>query len=101
MVLAWIGFRAQPHKRAEILSAVDDLLRRMRDSAGCGRSRLLIDSEDPNALTVLSEWQSAQHADAFFQSRAFQVFKGMGILLRGKPFVVFDDIAARVTRLVT
>ena len=77
MVVAWISFRAQPHKRPEILSAVDEMVERMRNSAGCGRGRLFADSEDPNAFTVISEWQSADDADAFFNSRDFQVFRGI------------------------
>ena len=98
MVLAWIALRAQPHKRAEILSAVDDLVTRMRDSVGCARGRLLIDGDDPNTFTVLSEWHTADHADSFFNSRDFQVFKGIRILLRGEPFVMLDDVRARITR---
>src|SRR5262245_53850757 len=58
MVLAWINFRAQPHKRPEILSAVDEMVERMRNSAGCERGRLYADTEDPNAFTVISEWRS-------------------------------------------
>ena len=99
MVVAWISFRAQPHKRPEILSAVDEMVERMRNSAGCGRGRLFADSEDPNAFTVISEWQSADDADAFFNSRDFQVFRGIRMLLRGEPFIVFDEVRARVTRL--
>ena len=98
MVLAWIALRAQPHKRAEILSAVDDLVGRMRDSAGCVRGRLLIDGDDPNAFMILSEWHSATQADAFFASRDFLVFKGIRILLRGDPLVVMDDVKSRTTR---
>jgi len=100
MVVAWIGFRAQPHKRPEILSAIDEMIDRMRNSAGCGRGRLLVDSEDPNAFTVLSEWQSVDAANAFFESRGFQLFRGIRMLLRGEPLVVFDEVHQRVTRLL-
>ena len=92
MIVAWIGFRAQPHKRAEILSAVDEMIERMRNSAGCGRGRLLVDGDDPNAFTVLSEWQSADAANAFFESRDFQLFRGIRILLRGEPLIVLDEV---------
>ena len=101
MILAWIAFRAQLHKRAEILSAVDDLILRMRDSAGCSKGRLLIDGDDPNAFTVLSEWHSSSHVDSFFRSRDYQAFRGVRILLRGEPLVVLDEIRARVTRSFT
>jgi quinol monooxygenase YgiN len=100
MLLASISFRAQPHKRAEILSAVDEMVERMRGSAGCERGRLFADAEDPNAFTVVSEWLSAAEADAFFGSRGFQLFRGIRMLLRGEPLVVFDEVQHRVTRLL-
>ena len=91
----------QPHKRAEVLSAVDETVRRMRQASGCARSRLLADADDPNAFTVLSEWQSADTADTFFSSREFQIFKGIRILLRDEPVIVVRRSAGRAsTRLV-
>jgi quinol monooxygenase YgiN len=74
MLLASIGFRVQPFKRDEALSAVDETVRRMRTAPGCARTRLLADTEDPNTFTVLSEWQTAASADTFFASREFQIF---------------------------
>jgi quinol monooxygenase YgiN len=100
LVLASVAFRIQPHKRAEVLSAVDETLRRMREAPGCLRSRLLSDADDPLAFTVLSEWQSATSADWFFDSRAFQLFRGLRMLLRDEPIIVLDDIRSRVTRLL-
>ena len=100
MLLASIGFRIQPHKRAEVLSAVDETVKRMRAASGCARSRLLADADDPNTFTVMSEWQSAANADTFFGSRDFQIFKGIRILLRDEPVIVIDDVRSRVTRLL-
>ena len=100
MLLASIGFRVQPHKRAEVLSALDETVRRMRAASGCARSRVLEDADDPNAFTVMSEWQSAANADTFFSSRDFQIFKGMRILLRDEPVLTLDEVQTRVTRIV-
>jgi len=100
MLLASINFRVQPYKRAEALSAVDSLVQRMRTAAGCARSRVLTDSEDPNTFLVASEWSDASAAEAFFGSREFQIFKGVRILMRDEPFIVLDDVRARVTRLL-
>jgi quinol monooxygenase YgiN len=100
MLLATINFRAQPHKRAEILSAVDEEVTRMRRASGCGRCRLLVDTEDPNYFTLFSEWQSIDQADTFFNSRDFQIFKSIRILLREEPVIVLDDVRGRVTRLI-
>jgi quinol monooxygenase YgiN len=100
MLLATVSFRAQPHKRGEILSAIDETVARMRQAPGCGRCRLLVDTEDPNAFTLASEWQSTASAETFFDSREFQIFKGIRILLRDEPMIILDEVASRVTRLI-
>ena len=100
VLTASLSFRIQPHKRAEVLSAVDALVERMRLARGCGRSRVLADVEDGNAFMVASEWADPDCAEAFFQSREFQIFRGIRILLREEPTIVLDDVRARVTRLV-
>jgi hypothetical protein len=41
-----------------------------------------------------------ENAEAFFSSRDFQIFKGIRILLRDEPVIVFDDVRSRVTRLM-
>src|SRR4029453_14576442 len=62
MLLASLSFRAQPHKRGEILSAVDEAVSRMRRATGRERCRLLFDTEPPNAFTLISEWHSGDEA---------------------------------------
>ena len=61
---------------------------------------MLSDSEDQNLFVVTSEWSDANAAEAFFGSREFQIFKGVRILMREEPFIVLDDVRARVTRLM-
>jgi quinol monooxygenase YgiN len=100
MLLSSLAFRTQPHKRAEVLSVVDDVVARMRHAPGCVRTRLLSDADDPNVFNVAAEWRSAGDAEAFFGSRGFQMFTGIRMLLRDEPVIVLDEIAARVTRLV-
>jgi quinol monooxygenase YgiN len=100
MLLASIIFRVQPCKLAEALSAVDDLAHVMRATQGCSRSRVLSDSDDPNSYILASEWCDTNAAEAFFGSRHFQIFKGIRILMREEPFIVLDDVRARVTRLM-
>ena len=85
MLVASIGFRAQPHKRSEILSAVDETVVHMRRADGCARCRLLVDAEDANTFVMVSEWQSIAQADTYFNSRDFQIFRGIRILFRDEP----------------
>jgi quinol monooxygenase YgiN len=100
MLLASLRFRVQPHKRGEVLSAIDATIERMRKAHGCDRSRLMADADDPNTFAVFSEWQSGEAADRFFNSHEFQIFKGIRILLRDEPVIVLDEVQTRVTRLI-
>src|SRR5262245_27320779 len=100
MILASISFRAQPHKRAELLSAVDVTVERMRAMPACERCRLLVDTENPNAFTLTSEWHSANDAEAFFSSKDFQIFRGIRMLLKEEPVIVLDEVGSRITRLI-
>ena len=97
-LLASIAFRTQPHKRAEALSAVDEVTRRMRHARGCARARLLADSEDPNSFLVLSEWLTAEDADLFFGSRDLQLLRGIRILLRDEPVILFQEVRSHAIR---
>ena len=100
MVLMSIALRVQPNKRAEVLSALDGIVERMRLRSGCARSRLFADAEDHDAYTIRSEFESIDDADQFFASKEFQLVKGIRMMLRDEPSVVVDDVRRRVTRLV-
>ena len=100
MLVATISFRAQPHKSAELLSAVAEAVSRMRRTAGCGRCRLLQQVEHPHEFVLASEWVSTAEASAFLQAREFRVFRSVLTLMREPPIVEFDHIEARVTRVV-
>ena len=98
MFLVSISFRAQPHKRSELLSAVDDTVTFMRRSTGCERCRVLVDCDDQNAFVVSSEWRLSADAERFLESRQFQMFRGARILLRDDATVVLDDVRNRAIR---
>jgi quinol monooxygenase YgiN len=76
MLITWLHLRVQPHKRPELMSAVDHLLLQMRRAPGCARGRLFEDTEDPNMLLVVSEWENRQNVNAFLASNDFQIFRG-------------------------
>jgi quinol monooxygenase YgiN len=95
MHVTTLTFRVQPHKRPEVVSAIDALARRMRTSTGCLSCRLYTEVDDRNTLTVISEWQDRAAVDLFFTSRIFAIFQGLRILLRGDPQIVVDDVRGR------
>jgi quinol monooxygenase YgiN len=100
MILASLRFRVQPHKRAEAVSAAEALMQRILSLADCGSARLLTDAEDANAFTLLSEWTNVEAAEQFFESRDFEFFKTIRIVLRDEPVILLDDVKSRVMRLV-
>jgi len=100
MLRASLRLRMRPYKRAEALTAIDALAERMRQFVGCGRCAVFADVDDWNSVALESEWADLQSADQFFESREFQIFRGIRILLRDEPLVVLDDVRERVTRMV-
>jgi quinol monooxygenase YgiN len=100
MVTASVRFRLQPHKSGEVLSAVDAILGMMRGRAACLRGRLLADVDDQTAFTLASEWLDSKSAVTFFESRQFQLFHGIRILLREDPSIVLDEVHDRVTKMM-
>ena len=61
---------------------------------------MLGEVEDSNAFSIASEWSSVAEAEQFLASREFQILKGIRMLLRTEPVLVFDDVQVRVTRLL-
>ena len=99
MLLATINFRAQPHKRAEALGAVDSLVQRMRGYVGVRpQPRPRPTRTTRTCFLIASEWQDTGAAEAFFRSREFQIFKGVRILMRDEPLIVLDDVRAPRSR---
>jgi quinol monooxygenase YgiN len=72
----------------------------MGRTAGCLRSRALAAIEDSHHLTLCSEWSDLHSAEAYFESPGFRVFRGLRILLRDEPCIVFRDIRAQFTKMV-
>jgi quinol monooxygenase YgiN len=100
MVLASVVFRVRPDKRREVLAVMDDIVERLRQTPTCRRCHLLVDTEDPNLFTLTSEWQMAEDADAFFETREFQAVTRVRSLLREEPVLLMDTVHTRATRLV-
>lgn len=82
------------------MSAFDALAQRMRTASGCTCSRVLTDTDDTYAFTVTAEWKDRADADVFFNSREFQLFRGVRILLRDEPYIVLDEVQNRMTRMM-
>jgi quinol monooxygenase YgiN len=95
MQVASVTLRVHQRKRVEALSAIDELMRQMRESPGCLSCRLLVDAVDGTDLMLISEWDERRDVEAFLGSRNFLILTGMRILLREDPQAVLDEITAR------
>lgn len=95
MQVATVILRVHQHKRTEALSAIDELMRRMREWPGCKSCRLLADAENGIDLTLISEWEMRRDLDGFLASRDFLILQGMHILLREEPQAMLDEVVAR------
>ncbi len=95
MHVASITLRVQAHKQAEVISAVEELMRRIRQASGCLACILTADTEHPNMFRFVSEWDDRNRLDAFLASREFTILLGMRILLRDDPVILVDDVRAR------
>jgi quinol monooxygenase YgiN len=93
--VATVRLSARHDKRAEVASALEHLLRRVRRYPGCVECRLLSDADDPDCLTLVSDWRSRTALDAFMASRDFEVIRGMRILLDAAPQTTVDKVAER------
>jgi quinol monooxygenase YgiN len=99
MVLASVVLRVRSDERREVLAGRRHCRTPSRD-ADMQTLPLLVDTEDPNLFTLASEWQMAEDADAFFESRAFRTLAGIRTLLREEPAMVMDTVQNRATRLI-
>ena len=86
------------HKRAEVQA------RWLKRCVACGPRQgapdnLLEDADDPNVHGDFGV-ASTDTADVFFNSRDFQIFKGIRSLLRDEPVIIFDEVHSRVVRLL-
>jgi quinol monooxygenase YgiN len=100
MLLASISFRVRSDKRSEVVSAVEAIVERMGRATGCRSSRALASIEDSSILVMWSEWTDLESAEAYFESHSFQVFRGLRILLRDEPCIVFHDVRNQFTRMI-
>jgi quinol monooxygenase YgiN len=62
----------RPEKLDETLKAFDSLIAATRQEEGCITYELLQNVEDPNDLTFVEEWSSAEALHAHFETEHFK-----------------------------
>ena len=76
----------RPEKLDETLTAFDSLVAATRQEEGCITYELLQNVEDPNDLTFVEEWSSAEALQAHFETEHFKaVAARAGELLATPP----------------
>ncbi len=85
-----------PHsRRADFLNSVGALLEPTRVLPGCLGCRLYTDIEDPNALTLMEEWESQAALDRHLTSSAYKTLVAAIELSAEPPAIRFDSVAQR------
>lgn len=95
MFVASLTFDIRTEKRAELVSAVTEILETVRWFPGCLGCRLLCDCENVDVFTLVSEWDNRAYLDSHLASPEFQILEGTRFLLRNGPSLVIDEVVAR------
>jgi quinol monooxygenase YgiN len=95
MFTASVIFDVQPDKRAELVSAIDGIVRAVRGTPGCGRCRLVFDCENEHVVLLISEWDNRMFLETYLASREFRVLEGARFLLNDGPSLSIDEVVWR------
>jgi quinol monooxygenase YgiN len=81
--------------RADVLKCVGSLLEPTRVLPGCLGCRLYTDIEDPNAFTLVEEWESQGPLDRHLTSIDYKTLIAAIELSAEPPAIRFDSVAQR------
>ena len=95
MLIASLVFNVQPDKRTEFVSAVEDILDKLRSSQGCLGCRLVHDHEVEDVFVMTSEWDNRLCLDRYLASPEHHILEGTRILLRDGPSLTVDEVLSR------
>jgi quinol monooxygenase YgiN len=95
MLIASLVFDVLPDKRSEFVSAVVEIVDRLRSSHGCLGCRLVTDCENGNLFVMTSEWDGRTFLERYLASTEFSVLEGTRILLNDGPSLSIDELLSR------
>jgi quinol monooxygenase YgiN len=95
-MIAW-GFRVHvaPAKRGEVGRILRSLLGPVRVRAGCLACRISQDLEDPQVLSLVQEWASADDLERYLRSDDYPRLLAVMDSATRRPEIWFDTIATR------
>ncbi len=79
-------------KRQEVVSSVGSLLAPTRVQPECLSVRLYVDTEDPNAVTMVQEWNSRSQLDRYLASAAGKLLLEAMESSSEAPDIRFDTV---------
>jgi quinol monooxygenase YgiN len=95
MHIVSVNLHVRAEKHSEALRAIDGFIHRLQSWPGCSKCRLLADTGDSLALTLISEWVSREALDSFLASRELLLLQRLYQLLRNEPEILLDEILLR------
>ena len=95
MVIFTLRIVTVPHSRAEVVRTLAAQLGPTRAQSGCLRCDLYQDVENPDAITLVEEWESQADLDPRLRSEDYRAVLGAIELSQEPPLIHFDTVIRR------
>jgi quinol monooxygenase YgiN len=95
MVISTLRIVATPQSRAEVVRTLTAQFGPTRVQPGCLRCDLYQDVENPEAITLVEQWESQAHLDLRLRSEDYRAVLAAIELAREQPEIHFDTVTSR------
>jgi quinol monooxygenase YgiN len=95
MLISTLRIVAAPHSRAEVVRTLAAQLGPTRVQPGCRRCDLYQDVENPEAITLVEEWESQADLDPRLRSEDYRAVLAAIELSQEPPVIHFDTVTRR------
>jgi len=95
MVISTLKILTAPRSRAEVVRTLAAQLGPTRVQPGCRQCNLYQDIENPEAVTLVEEWESQTDMDPRLRSEDYRAVLGAIELSQEPPVIHFDTVTRR------
>lgn len=95
MVISTLRILTAPRSRAEVVRTLAAQLGPTRVQPGCRKCDLYQDVENPEAITLVEEWESQADLDPRLRSEDYRAVLGAIELSQEPPVIHFDTVTRR------
>ena len=95
LVISTLRIVTTPHSRAEVVRTLAAQLGPTRVQTGCRKCDLYQDVENPDAITLVEEWESQADLDPRLRSEDYRAVLGAIELSQEPPLIHFYTVTRR------